>query len=132
MPATRFVILNHRVENGEHWDLMIERPEATGRDPDFHGLATWQLTTNPVEQPNEAIAGRQLADHRMVYLDYEGPISGDRGTVTRVEKGTCELIEAGERIWRVNLQGKRLKGMYSVTLSSAGFWTFLRATGSDD
>lgn len=29
-----------------------------------------------------------LGDHRRAYLAYEGPISGNRGTVTRIDQGT--------------------------------------------
>ena len=51
-----------------HYDLMLE----------VGVLRTWS------EPP---VAGvelecRLLADHRLPYLDYEGPISGGRGTVT--------------------------------------------------
>jgi hypothetical protein len=128
MPATRFVILNHRVADGEHWDLMIELPEASGRGTDFHGLAAWQLADDPLERPREAIAATRLADHRLAYLEYEGPISGDRGQVRRVEEGSCEIIASGERTWQVRLTGMRLRGLYAITLGETGLWTFLRAT----
>ena len=32
-----------------------------------------------------------LPDHRLAYLDYEGPISGDRGSVTRWDRGTYDV-----------------------------------------
>ena len=49
-------------------------------------LKTWACREPPqagVEIPCEA-----LADHRLAYLDYEGPISGGRGSVTRWDRGT--------------------------------------------
>ncbi len=43
-------------------------------------------------QPPMAISGRRLAGHRRLYLDYEGPISGDRGCVTKVMTGTYRAV----------------------------------------
>lgn len=66
-------------------------------------LATWSLSELPAGwlgaaadalQEVEAI---QLDDHRAAYLDYEGPVSGDRGTVTRVASGEVTWREATER-----------------------------------
>lgn len=38
------------------------------------------------------LAAETLPDHRMIYLNYEGPISRDRGTVSRLAAGTFEPI----------------------------------------
>jgi hypothetical protein len=59
-----------------HFDLMFEMGAA---------LATWRSTDWPVQSP--AIVDR-LPDHRRDYLDYEGPVSDDRGQVARVISGT--------------------------------------------
>jgi hypothetical protein len=34
-----------------------------------------------------------LSDHRLAYLDYEGEIEGDRGSVRRLLRGSYRLIE---------------------------------------
>ena len=34
-----------------------------------------------------SVAVERLGDHRLVYLDYEGPVSGDRGRVRRLDAG---------------------------------------------
>ena len=52
-------------------------------------LATWALSEPPNAAP--AIAAESLPDHRVAYLDYEGPVSGDRGSVTRWDRGTYQL-----------------------------------------
>jgi len=36
--------------------------------------------------------GLRLPDHRQLYLDYQGPISGDRGSVRRLNRGTVRWI----------------------------------------
>lgn len=75
----RFVILTHD-HPFRHWDLMLEEGP---------GLRTWRLTEAP--QPGRAIAAERLPDHRCEYLDYEGPVSGGRGTVRRVDHGTYDV-----------------------------------------
>ena len=35
----------------------------------------------------------QLPEHRLVYLDYQGPVSGNRGSVSRVLDGTIQWQE---------------------------------------
>jgi hypothetical protein len=103
----RFVILRHEMPAGDargsHWDLMLECGES---------LRTWALD----ELPSDAAASncRALADHRLAYLDYEGPISGNRGAVTRYDRGEFEIAsETAERIC-LALRGDRLRG--SLTL----------------
>ena len=99
----RFVILRHDSPRGEHFDFMLE---AAGV------LKTWALPRPPeigVEMECEA-----LADHRIEYLDYEGAVSGDRGTVTRWDCGTYLLERQGDAEWIVQLVGKELSGRASL------------------
>jgi len=56
-------------------------------------LITWRCDRWPIDQPT---ALTFLPDHRNAYLEYEGPISGDRGHVSRVETGTYTLTCADE------------------------------------
>src|SRR5262249_5609576 len=65
----RFVLLEH-TWNGVHWDLMLERDGV---------LRTWAIDA-PVVSGRD-LPARSLGDHRLVYLDYEGEISGGRGRV---------------------------------------------------
>ena len=82
----RFVILQHDWR-GPHSDLMLEDP-AVGR------LRTWAVRP-PIDleaESTERLVAR-LPDHRLAYLDYQGPISGGRGTVLRLARGIYEPIE---------------------------------------
>jgi hypothetical protein len=103
MPVTRFVILHHCERSGEHWDLMIEQGEA---------LATWRLARLPKRGDLQPIPADRIADHRKAYLTYEGPLTRDRGTVTRVEEGTCEVLEQTGDCWRLMIYGRRLCSSY--------------------
>ena len=49
-------------------------------------LLTWALEQPPA--PGKLIPATRLDNHRLAYLDYEGPISGQRGSVSRVLRGT--------------------------------------------
>ncbi len=103
----RYVLLHHgcpaSYRSGPHWDLMLERDGV---------LRTWSLPENPWPA-SEAItlSVERLADHRILYLDYEGPLSGDRGDVERVaagefEWGMCEEERAVVRILSGPLAGE--------------------------
>ena len=46
----------------------------------------------------EAVTGKEircvatrLPDHRLAYLEYEGPVSGNRGVVRRIDSGKYEI-----------------------------------------
>lgn len=64
-----------------HWDFLLARPNAPT-------ATTWRLLRTPCA--NEPIAALALPDHRLVYLDYEGPVSGGRGSVQRLDGGECQ------------------------------------------
>jgi hypothetical protein len=112
----RFVILRHENPHDVHFDFMLEAGGV---------LKTWALTQPPeagVEMPCEA-----LADHRAAYLDYEGPISGGRGSVTRWDRGTYSVRRQSDAEWVVELAGERLAGKVTLRRESddAKRWQFL-------
>ena len=76
----RFVVLQHDWPH-LHWDLMLENGA---------NLRTWRLSEPP--NPGPPIALALLPPHRSMYLDYEGPVSGNRGAVRRVLSGTYETV----------------------------------------
>lgn len=78
----RFAILKHD-HPFLHWDLLLDVGEN-------QKLKTWRLLSAPV--PKNWIAADPLPDHRRVYLDYEGQVSGDRGSVERIASGWYQEI----------------------------------------
>jgi hypothetical protein len=76
-----YAILHHTGIPMPHYDLMFELTPG-GR------LATWRSPDWPVEFGTLV---ERLADHRRDYLDYEGPVSNNRGQVARVLGGTLRL-----------------------------------------
>ena len=111
----RFVVLEHDSPRGLHWDLMLETAGV---------LATWALPQPP--GPGLTLEAEALPGHRPAYLDYEGKISGDRGSVTRWDRGTCQIRQKSDRQWTVRLAGERLAGDATVRRATAeGQWWFL-------
>ena len=82
-PVLRYVVLHHSGFGEEHYDLMLELESGSK-------LSTWRLPHWP---PREGDSFTPLADHRRDYLEYEGPISGNRGSVKRVAAGHHEIVE---------------------------------------
>lgn len=110
----RFVILRHDCPPGYertlHWDFMLETAAA---------LASWALSQEPPGKGE--IAAERLADHRLAYLEFEGPISGGRGAVSRWDQGAYRLVSRTEDEWVVELLGERLGGLVKlVRCSSVG------------
>ena len=108
----RFVVLEHRW-GGVHWDVMLERGEA---------LRTWAVDA-PIVAGVE-MSARALADHRIAYLDYEGPVSGGRGAVRRIATGTYETIEWTDDRVVVILSGDQLSGEVIFSREAGGGWSF--------
>ena len=108
----RYVILEHD-HPSLHWDLMLE---------DGNGLRTWRLAAPP--QPGKFIAATAIFDHRLKYLDYEGPVSGNRGQVVRWDHGTFSWLKREEDDLLVELQGLRLRGTAVLKRIHGEDWTF--------
>ena len=104
----RFVILEHtgtpEYKPGVHWDLMLEVGDR---------LRTWELQSLPA--PGENIAAFPLADHRLDYLEYEGPISNNRGTVRQWDRGEYRVVAESQTELVVEITGDTLRG--HLTLS---------------
>ena len=93
----RFVILTHDYPF-LHWDFMLEREDC---------LTTWRLLQQP--ETDKVIVAERLADHRKMYLDYEGPVSNDRGEVRRWDGGQFQTLAESSDCVHVLLEGERLR-----------------------
>jgi hypothetical protein len=124
----RFVLLHHECPPGydrtSHWDLMLEAGKS---------LRTWALIKLPQDwqaaqshtaslvpscaaPSNENIVGAELlGDHRRDYLDYEGPVSGERGRVRRIDEGTYKTLSDSAERWTIELRGGHLQGTVTLT-----------------
>ena len=123
----RFVLLYHdwpsHDERPSHCDLMLEAGGV---------LRTWSLTLLPRDwagttesavapefAATNTVPAEQLADHRLEYLDYEGPVSGDRGSVRRLDAGTFASRHESPDCWEVTLDGRAIRGDVSLQRKSS-------------
>lgn len=114
----RYVVLEHRTGgwNGrdDHWDVMLEAAD---------GLLTWE--SPPFSVAPTVWGVRLLAPHRSVYLDYEGPLSGNRGCVQRLDRGHFTVLaRQAERI-SLEWDGPVFGGRWDWILE-AGNWFIAR------
>ncbi len=77
-----------------------------------HVLRAWALDSAP--RSGGGSGARALADHRMCYLDYEGPVSKGRGDVAPFDHGTYVLVRESEQAFVAELTGKVLAGQVSL------------------
>lgn len=120
----RFVVLRHELpptaaRSGVHWDLMLEHEGKPGTA----SLRTWALEVEPAADIE--IVALALADHRVEYLAYEGPVSGDRGVVERWDEGEYVLEAETDEAILFSLRGKRLVGRAKLTRNDQQHWRFL-------
>jgi hypothetical protein len=109
--VSRFVILEHDHPQ-LHWDLMLEAGEK---------LRTWRLATPP-DAAAASVDAVALADHRRMYLDYEGPVSGGRGSVTQWDSGTFELLASAPGLETLRFRGVRLHGVWTLKMMADARW----------
>lgn len=106
-----FVILYHQTPPGydkpSHFDLMLE---------DGDVLKTFTLWEFPSVE--EVACCEPDFDHRIAYLDYEGPVSRNRGEVTQADAGTFTWIMRESDRLVVELAGKRLQGKLRLEIHS--------------
>jgi hypothetical protein len=111
----RYALLIHESPRGLHYDFFLEHCEV---------LRTWALSRQP--EPSREIPCEALADHRLLYLEYEGSLSAGRGTVTRWDQGTYLATRWTEEEITVELTGEKLPGLVRLRRLniSTGQWLF--------
>jgi hypothetical protein len=86
----------------------------------------------------EPFTAERIGDHRRLYLDYEGPISGGRGSVRRVAEGQAEIVaETGDslavrvrfgegpwRIWKACRTIRKVDRAAQGAAEGADLWIF--------
>jgi hypothetical protein len=114
-------LLLHQTPAGRHHDWLVGCP-CYHSDP---GSPLWTARVRPSSQHWHDLGQLDLAllaPHRRAYLDYQGPISGGRGSVLRVDRG--ELVihhwRPGRAVWEVHMQ--HFTGLIEATPVSDQTW----------
>jgi hypothetical protein len=134
----RFVLLYHECPpqhpRASHWDFMLEADKvlhtwALAELPDAWRsahLRTEELRPGcPALAVGDEVEAQQLDPHRLAYLDYEGPVSDERGQVWRIDHGRYALEHDSPLVRRIELIGGMLRGKVVLlrTTPNAASWT---------
>ena len=102
-----FVILHHQFPLGSdrqpHWDLMFQHGDV---------LLTWAVEQCP--EPGLRTDAHALDDHRLEYLDYTGPVSGNRGEVSPWDRGSYQGSPSRTDSFSLHLHGDHLEGLIQL------------------
>ena len=104
---SRFVVQEHHARN-LHWDFRLEMEGV---------LKSWAVPKGVPEKISIKRLAIQVEDHELDYIDFEGEIPEGQygaGKVKIWDSGTYELESESEKAVSFILNGKRLKGRYSV------------------
>jgi hypothetical protein len=102
---------------------------------------TWQaayektLSTKALYRPlaaGDVVEAKQLGDHRLAYLEFEGPLSEGRGSVLRIDTGSYrELNDEKQSPARlqIELRGGLLHGVVTLTQSQSDETRWILSAG---
>lgn len=113
------VVLLHVLPGSTHHDWLFERQPGGP-------LAAFRTPDRPDSLPASFRAAR-LPDHRSIYLTYEGPVSGGRGTVRRLAAGEARLLGSEPGILRVELEFLGVRRTYEGRSENGDDWVFTAA-----
>lgn len=114
----RFAILDHD-HPFPHWDFLLEAGDV---------LRAWRLLSEPAR--GTVVRAEPLPDHRLHYLDYEGPVSGGRGRVVRWDAGTFDWEADCPDEIRIRMAGGRMTGAVTLCRTEGGWtWEWLERGG---
>ena len=98
----RFVVLHHQLPadsgRSSHWDLLLQQTPEFGS-----GLLTFEVSVPPKEWGISTFV-KKLPNHRPLYLHYEGHLSDNRGSVTRILSGTIQWQVLTEELLILDVQ----------------------------
>lgn len=117
MPPT--VLLRHTLPDGtSHYDWLLARADRVGDDE--RALLTFRVADRVDLLRAGASPATRLPDHRGLYLAYEGPVSGDRGSVERVAAGRCRIVHEGRDLVEAEAQWEGAPRVSVVATRAAG------------
>ncbi len=111
----KFVIQEHSLGAEVHWDLMLEKAEI---------LNTYRLDKRPGQLLAEGANAEKIFDHPKKFLTYQGPVNKGAGRVEIVETGTYKITNNQNDRIGLSLDGRILKGNFTLTLVEGEQWIF--------
>lgn len=95
------VLLEHtQPDGGMHYDWLLDRIQSDSHlSPPVSPLVSFRMqwrADSVMPDGSGLLEAERMKDHRRVYLRYEGPLSGGRGSVRRVAEGEVVSLTEGE------------------------------------
>jgi hypothetical protein len=117
----RFVI-QHHLEKNEHYDLMVELEKSDK-------LLTIKISPQDLDLllKSNKITAERLPGHRKEYLNYEGQVSGGRGTVKIFDSGKCKTVLYSEDRFEFELSGKKIAGKIVISSIDGKMYNCLKS-----
>ena len=112
----RFVIQKHSQKENIHYDFMLESGDI---------LKTWRIPQSPDNNPQNM---EQIQDHRKLYLEYEGELSGGRGSVMIWDKGEYSIHAWTDSLIEIELFGIKLNGKFQLSLTQSKLWLYQKVS----
>ena len=114
------VLLLHQLSDGaSHYDWLIEPDE-----PADALLIAFRIHDRIDLSVVPAFEAERMADHRRVYLTYEGPLSRNRGEVRRLAAGRLSVRDSSDQTLYASGQLAGRAVSFSGRAATDGRWTF--------
>jgi len=117
----RWALLRHDLPDGQgHWDWLIQRTPAHDSP-----LLTFRLA-HPFDPFGRTVfEALRIPDHRAMYLEYEGPLTENRGSVRRVAAGRA-VIELTPDRFRITFEARSGSAHFEAVRAKGDRWRFTR------
>jgi hypothetical protein len=114
----KFVIQEHSTAQNVHWDFMLESADS---------LQTYRLDKAPLQLIQNPAKAVKIFDHPLKFLTYQGPVNKGQGSVRIIETGTYEMVHQAHNRIEMNLNGKILKGNFTLSHIEGDNWQFAKS-----
>ena len=111
----KFVIQEHTKQNCVHWDLMLEAKGA---------LHTYRFELPPDKLLGQRCIAVKIFDHSLKFLTYEGSVNNGKSSVQIADAGTYQLLNEDQGCFELQLDGRILKGNFTLTHTKDDQWEF--------
>lgn len=128
-PPPRMVILRHQLPDGSHhFDWLVQGPQRIPAppSPEDRCLIAFRTAVRPDEAAltGASFEAERLQDHRRLYLDFEGQLTDNRGTVQRLATGIVEALFNEATVFRLRGRFNDAPTCIWEASSIGGHWTF--------
>jgi bifunctional non-homologous end joining protein LigD len=111
----KFVIQQHSSGSDVHWDFMLQIGNI---------LQTYRLDKAPQELVRTPANAVKIFDHPLKFLTYEGSVNKGRGNARIADSGTYEIVHQVDDLIELNINGKILKGNFTLSHIEGDNWQF--------